>query len=134
VKTYLGRPWRDFSAVTWLSTDMSDVVRPEGWNNWKRPDREKTARYAEYNSFGLGVSSSNRVSWARQLTDAEAKAITVEKVLAGTDGWNPSKTAALPLSTTTSSSFTPTNATFKTDIGYGRLNFLTTQPFLFWEA
>ena len=118
VKTYLGRPWRDFSAVTWLNTDMSDVVRSEGWNNWKRPDREKTARYAEYNSTGLGAISSNRVSWARQLTEAEAKTITVEKVLAGTDGWNPAKTVALPPSNATSSSSTPTNATFKTDIEY----------------
>ena len=52
VKTYLGRPWRPFAAVAFLNTDMSDVVRLEGWNNWRNPKNEQTARYAEYKSTG----------------------------------------------------------------------------------
>jgi hypothetical protein len=32
-----------------------------------------------------------RVPWARQLTAKEAKAVTVEKVLGGSDGWNPGR-------------------------------------------
>jgi pectinesterase len=31
------------------------------------------------------------VSWAKQLTDEEAKAYTIEKILAGADGWNPAR-------------------------------------------
>lgn len=91
VKTYLGRPWRDYSAVTYLNTEMSEVVRPEGWNNWGQPRREKTSRYAEYNSSGPGANSEKRVPWAKQLTEAEAKQITIKTVLSGTDGWNPLK-------------------------------------------
>ena len=30
-----------------------------------------------------------RVSWARRLTDAEAAAITIKRVLGGADGWVP---------------------------------------------
>lgn len=89
VKTYLGRPWRAFSAVIYLNTEMSEVVRPEGWHNWNFPEREKTARYAEFGSTGPGANPKARVKWSRQLTKAEAKAITAEKVLGGTDGWNP---------------------------------------------
>ncbi|MGD9109801.1 MAG: pectinesterase family protein [Phycisphaerales bacterium] len=89
VKTYLGRPWRDYANVIFLNTEMSEVVRPEGWHNWKKPHREKTSRYAEFNSTGPGENPQARVSWARQLTEAEAKAITVESVLSGKDGWNP---------------------------------------------
>jgi pectinesterase len=89
VKTYLGRPWRAHSAVTFLHTDLSAVVRPEGWHNWNFPEREQTARYAEYGSTGPGANTRARVAWARQLTKAEADAITVQKVLAGNDGWNP---------------------------------------------
>ncbi len=89
VRSYLGRPWRAHSAVTFLDTEMSEVIRPEGWHNWNFPEREKTARYAEYGSTGPGAKAAARVGWARRLTKAEAKAVTPERVLAGSDGWNP---------------------------------------------
>ena len=89
VKTYLGRPWRAYGSVMFLNTEMSAVVQLMGWNNWKDPAREKTARFGEFNSRGPGATPEARVPWARQLTAAEAKAITVEKVLGGSDGWNP---------------------------------------------
>lgn len=89
VKTYLGRPWRAYSAVTFLNTEMSGAVRPEGWHNWNFPEREKTVRYAEYGSNGPGANDAARVAWARRLTKSEAKAVTPERVLAGADGWNP---------------------------------------------
>ena len=88
-RTYLGRPWRAHSAVTFIDTEMSEVVRPEGWHNWNFPEREQTARYVEYGSRGPGAKPGLRVKWARGLTKGEAKAITPEKVLAGSDGWNP---------------------------------------------
>ena len=68
---------------------MSDAVRPQGWNNWNDPVREKTVRYAEYGSSGPGASAATRVPWAHALTVAEAKQYTVEAVLGGIDGWNP---------------------------------------------
>ncbi len=89
VKTYLGRPWRAYAAVTFINTEMSGAVRPEGWHNWNFPEREKTARYAEFGSNGPGANDAARVPWARRLTKAEARAITPERVLAGSDGWNP---------------------------------------------
>ena len=67
VRTYLGRPWRSFASVVFLDTEMSEVVRPEGWHNWSRPEREKTARYAEYGITGPGASPARRVPWARAL-------------------------------------------------------------------
>ena len=57
VKTYLGRPWRGYSAVTYINTEMSENVQPAGWDNWKLPEREKTARYAEYGSTGPGANA-----------------------------------------------------------------------------
>jgi pectinesterase len=92
VKTYLGRPWRDFSSVIYLNTEMSDVVRPVGWHNWDLPAREKTARYGEFNSTGPGGNQNARVAWSHKLTKSQARAITVRKVLSGADGWNPQMT------------------------------------------
>jgi pectinesterase len=111
-KTYLGRPWRDFAAVTWLNTHMSDVVRPEGWDNWKLPEREKTVRYAEFNSTGPGANPTGRVPWARSLMPAEAMIITPFNVLGGADGWDPAPTQK-------SASAMPVPATLKSDIEYG---------------
>jgi pectinesterase len=91
VKTYLGRPWRAFSNVVFIKTEMSLVVRPEGWHNWNFPDREKTSRYAEFGSSGPGANPRARVPWSRQLSKEDAKEITVDKVLSGTDNWYPKK-------------------------------------------
>jgi pectinesterase len=100
-KTYLGRPWRPYASTIFLNTEMSEVVRPEGWNNWNQPEREKTSRYAEFGSSGPGAKPNERVKWARPLTETEAKSITIDRVLAGADHWDPktgtaSFTNALP--------------------------------------
>lgn len=89
VKTYLGRPWRDFAQTVYLRTSMSAVVRPEGWNNWGKPTAEINSFYAESGSTGPGGTPAARAAWSHQLTVAAAAALTPEKVLAGTDGWKP---------------------------------------------
>jgi pectinesterase len=85
----LGRPWRPYAAVTYINCQMGDHVRPEGWNNWRNPENEKTARYSEYNSTGPGANPEKRFAWTKQLTRDQADAITMEKVLSGEDRWNP---------------------------------------------
>ena len=89
VRTYLGRPWRAYASVIFINTEMSEVVRPAGWNNWDRPDREKSVRYSEFNSRGAGANLMARASWARSSSEFEGNRITVEKVLSGSDGWLP---------------------------------------------
>jgi len=88
-KTYLGRPWRDFAKTVFLRTEMSDVVRPEGWHNWNKPQAEQTTYYAEFGSTGPGADGGQRVKWAKPLTSADAGKFTRESVLSGTDGWRP---------------------------------------------
>jgi pectinesterase len=91
VRTYLGRPWRPFASVAFLNTEMSEVVRPVGWHNWDKPEREKTTRYSEFNSSGPGGSARERAAWSKQLTAAQARAINVQKVLGGADRWKPQR-------------------------------------------
>ncbi|HEU6447043.1 MAG TPA: pectinesterase family protein [Verrucomicrobiae bacterium] len=85
----LGRPWRPYASVTYLNCWMGDHIKPEGWNNWRNPTNELTARYAEYHSSGPGANPDKRVKWAKQLTGDEAKKFTIENVLGGNDHWNP---------------------------------------------
>lgn len=89
VRTYLGRPWRDFASVLFMRTAIGAVVRPEGWHNWNRPERERTARFAEYGNSGPGADRSRRVAWSKELSPGEAGAISVSSVVGGSDGWNP---------------------------------------------
>lgn len=78
---FLGRPWRPYGSVTWLNCDMGKGISPEGWENWRKPENEKTARYAEYQSSGEGGKAGKRVKWSRQLDEKEAAAITKQAVL-----------------------------------------------------
>lgn len=86
-RTYLGRPWRPFASVVFMNCELPAVIDPAGWNNWGKVENEKTARYAEYANTGAGTDISKRASWAKQLSDDEAKMITVDSVLSGKDGW-----------------------------------------------
>src|SRR5215468_354449 len=96
VKTYLGRPWRDFAQVTFLKTDMSEVVRPVGWNNWDKPEREKTSRYSEFGSTGPGAQPNERAGWAKPLSAADISSISVTAVLGGPENWDPRRVPAHP--------------------------------------
>lgn len=90
-KTYLGRPWREFAQTIFLRTEMSAAVRAEGWHNWGKPHAQVTTLYAEYGSTGPGAHDSARVKWAKPLTAEQAAAFTPQKVLAGSDAWDPTK-------------------------------------------
>lgn len=90
-KALLGRPWRPYAAVIFAWCEIGPHIAPAGWENWSNAQNEKTARYAEYHNTGPGADRSKRVPWAKELTDAEAKDLTVEHLLGGTDHWDPTK-------------------------------------------
>ncbi len=94
-RSFLGRPWRIYAATVFLNTEMSEVVRPEGWNNWGKAEAGKT-RYAEFGSTGSGANPKSRPAWSKQLTKRQAKAITLKKVLGGADGWKPGTNGLVP--------------------------------------
>ena len=80
-KVFLGRPWRDYAKVVYINCRMGDFIRSEGWHNWSKPEREKTAFYAEYNNTGLGAEIAGRVSWSKQLTAEQAVKYTPVNIL-----------------------------------------------------
>ncbi len=87
-KVSLGRPWSPTASVTYLNCWMGKHIIPEGWNNWRNPANETTARYAEYKSSGPGANPAARVKWAKQLTEEEVKRFTLKNILGE---WKPYK-------------------------------------------
>jgi len=89
----LGRPWRPYSRVVFLNTELPAGLDPAGWNNWSKTSNESTAYYAEFHSTGLGANPSARVPWSYQLTAAEARPFVPLNFLRGPDHWNPEREA-----------------------------------------
>lgn len=88
-KVYLSRPWRPYAQAVFIQCNMGKHILPEGWDNWRNKNNEKTVFYAEYKSKGEGANPGKRVAYSKQLKNTEG--YSIEEVLSGNDGWNPSK-------------------------------------------
>ncbi|KAI3701004.1 hypothetical protein L2E82_45646 [Cichorium intybus] len=63
VKTYLGRPWKQYSRTVYLKTYLDSIVNPAGWLPWSGNFALNTLYYGEYMNTGPGSSTNNRVNW-----------------------------------------------------------------------
>lgn len=90
VKTFLGRPWKNFSRTVIMQSFIDDIVESEGWLDWPGV-RTDTIYYAEYANKGAGAITTGRVKWTgyRTLNRSEASEFTVRNFISG-DKWIPS--------------------------------------------
>ena len=72
-KVYLGRPWRPYAYTAFIDCEMGGHITPAGWDNWRNPENEKTARYFESGSKGAGADLSKRVTWAKKISAKDAE-------------------------------------------------------------
>ncbi len=54
---YLGRPWRADAASYWMDCALSEEIHPDGWDNWRDPENERTARFGESGNRGPGAAT-----------------------------------------------------------------------------
>jgi pectinesterase len=80
-QVYLGRPWRIYAKTVFMNCEMGGHIQPQGWENWSKPEAEKTAFYAEYNCKGPGFQPQKRVLWSHQLTKKESEDYITEAIL-----------------------------------------------------
>jgi pectin methylesterase-like acyl-CoA thioesterase len=88
---YLGRPWRSYASVVFLSTVMGAHIAPEGWREWHPGETHylDTVFYAEAGSSGPAGAPERRDPHTRFLTPAELQTYRPGVFLRGADGWNP---------------------------------------------
>jgi pectinesterase len=82
-EVYLGRPWRIYAKTVFIQCEMGKQIKPEGWNDWSKPEVPKTTFYAEYKCTGEGFQPEKRISWSHQLTKSEAEKYSKEHILGG---------------------------------------------------
>jgi pectinesterase len=80
-KVFLGRPWRIYAKTVFIDCKMGSHILPQGWENWSKPEAEKTSFYAEYNCTGPGFKPEKRVFWSHQLTQFEADKYSNQSIL-----------------------------------------------------
>ncbi|XP_027335387.1 pectinesterase 2-like [Abrus precatorius] len=91
VKTYLGRPWKQYSRTVFMKTNLDSLINPAGWLEWTGNFALSTLYYGEYMNTGPGASTSGRVKWPgyHVITRAsEASKFTVGNFIAG-NSWLP---------------------------------------------
>lgn len=89
-KTYLGRPWKEYSRTVYMQSNMGSLIDPSGWSIWSGDFALSTLYYAEYNNTGPGSNTSNRVTWSgyHVIGASDAANFTVGNFLLGGD-WLP---------------------------------------------
>jgi len=88
VKTYLGRPWKNYSTTVFMQSNLGNFISPNGWLPWVGDSAPDTIFYAEFQNVGGGASMKNRVKWKglKTITSKQAHKFTVKAFLNG-DRW-----------------------------------------------
>ena len=92
MKTFLGRPWKEYSRTIFIKTSFDGSVDPAGWMEWDKDFALNTLYYGEYKNRGSGSSTAKRVKWGgfHLITNPlEASNYTVSSFISG-GSWLPS--------------------------------------------
>ncbi|KAK1291658.1 putative pectinesterase/pectinesterase inhibitor 28 [Acorus calamus] len=63
IKSYLGRPWKEYSRTVVMESMIGDLIQPDGWMPWDGNFALNTLFYAEYANRGAGANTARRVRW-----------------------------------------------------------------------
>ncbi|GAA0145818.1 esterase [Lithospermum erythrorhizon] len=86
-KSYLGRPWKEFSRTIIMNTAIDAFIDPEGFAPWMGTFALDTLYYGEYQNTGPGANIAGRVHWKgiRNITPQIADSFTPGKYFRNAD-------------------------------------------------
>lgn len=86
-RTFLGRPWNNYSTIVIMETEIHGIIDPAGWTPWETDtEAPDTIFYAEYKNTGPGSVLNGRVTWPGyrpNITEEEAERFSVEQFIQG---------------------------------------------------
>ncbi|KAM0954273.1 putative pectinesterase [Dioscorea sansibarensis] len=85
-RSYLGRPWKEYSRTVFLECYLERVLRPEGWSPWDGDFALSTLFYGEFASVGPGANVSARVPWSGRVPREHVDVYSVSNFIQG-DQW-----------------------------------------------
>lgn len=62
-KTYLGRPWKQYSRTVVIKSFLDGLIDSTGWFPWSGDFALKTLYYGEFMNTGNGAGTGGRVKW-----------------------------------------------------------------------
>ncbi|KAL1364024.1 probable pectinesterase/pectinesterase inhibitor 54 [Arachis hypogaea] len=93
VKSYLGRPWKEYSRAVVIGCTIDDAIAQQGWVEWPGYGSSvlRTLYFGEYGNSGPGAGTARRVQWPgfHVMGNVEASKFTVGNFIAGSS-WIPS--------------------------------------------
>eukprot|EP01018_Ginkgo_biloba_P036956 Gb_03174 [translate_table: standard] len=91
IKTFLGRPWKQYSRTVFMQSTLGDLIDPAGWLEWDGNFALNTLYYGEYMNSGAGAGTARRVKWRGYhviKSAREASKFTVGQFISG-NSWIP---------------------------------------------
>ncbi|GAB4848268.1 Probable pectinesterase/pectinesterase inhibitor 51 [Ancistrocladus abbreviatus] len=80
-KSYLGRPWKEYSRTVFVSCTLEALINPDGWLPFSGDFALPTLYYGEYSNVGAGADLSHRVPWSSQIPAEHINAYSVQNFI-----------------------------------------------------
>lgn len=85
LKSYLGRPWKQYARHVIINTQIDDLIDPAGWHEWMGDFGINTCYFVEYNNKGPGAVLTQRLKWpgikTGTVTPAQLQEFTATSVI-----------------------------------------------------
>ncbi|KAL2468624.1 putative pectinesterase/pectinesterase inhibitor 28 [Forsythia ovata] len=90
IKSYLGRPWKEYSRTIIMESYLDDLIQPQGWLPWNATFALETLFYAEFNNRGPAAPKAERIKWpgVKELPSNRVERFTAAEFIGG-DVWIP---------------------------------------------
>ncbi|KAG0485343.1 hypothetical protein HPP92_009422 [Vanilla planifolia] len=90
LRSYLGRPWKEYARHVIMETEISGAIHPDGYMPWEGDFGLKTLFYGEFNNTGPGAGFAGRVKWpgVKLLKKTTVQRYTVASFIQGNEWIN----------------------------------------------